>query len=86
MFSAALLVERGNHRAPSENWGEFVFLSSPSPGDRVAVMREREQHYLTVLSVHHRPVANGAANDPGSGPSAEVVARWTGSEIIQDES
>ncbi len=76
MQAARLLVERGSLRAQSEDWGEYHFLSMPSPGDRVAVPREGQNHYLTVLSVHHQPVA---AADAGSGePRADVVAKWTG--------
>lgn len=82
MFEAKLLVERGNHRAVSQDWGGFAFLAAPSPGDRIAVWRDGDHHYLTVLSVHHRPVPfpPGKAGDTELQPAAEVVARWTGSE------
>lgn len=80
MFKAKLLVDHGNHRGSSQDWGHFAFLSAPSPGDRVAIARDGAQHYLTVLSVHHRPVAIAGESDPVE-PAAEVVARWTGSDV-----
>lgn len=85
MFGATLLVERRNHRVPFEDWGKLVFLSSPSPSDRVAVMRAREQQFFTVLGVHPRLVAAGAAKDSDSGPSAEAVARWPGVDSVPYE-
>jgi len=75
MATARLLVERGSLRDQSEDWGEHDFLQLPSPGDRVAVGRGNEVHYLTVLCVHHQAVPSGAAAAPG----AQVVAKWTGS-------
>ena len=75
MVRARLLVERGSLRDQSEDWGEQEFLQLPSPGDRVAVRRGNETHYLTVICAHHQPVpAEG-----GGQPSAQVVAKWTGS-------
>lgn len=76
MQDARLLVERGSLRAQSEDWGEYRFLSMPSPGDRVAVQREGQSHYLTVLSVHHQPIPVGEAGTKE--PIADVVAKWTG--------
>ncbi len=76
MVIAELLVERGSYGDKSQRWGEFRFLGLPSPGDRVAVEYEGTIHYLTVLCVHHRPVA---AEKAGSDPFAHVVAKWTGS-------
>lgn len=78
MNVARLLVERGSFRDKSEDWGIFGFASLPSPGDRITVDRDGTQ-YLTVLCVHHKPVAQG---DDGSSsePAADVVAKWTGSE------
>ena len=75
MATARLLVERGSLRDRSEDWGEHDFLALPSPGDRIAAPRDNEMHYLTVLCVHHQAVPTGA----GSAPSAQVVAKWTGS-------
>jgi phage gp45-like len=76
MEAARLLVERGSLRAQSEDWGEYHFLSMPSPGDRVAVLREGQTQYLTVLSVHHQPIR--APDAASSEPRADVVAKWTG--------
>ncbi|MEO3389238.1 hypothetical protein [Mesorhizobium sp. CAU 1741] len=81
MFAARLMVERGSFRDKSQDWGVYAFLSAPSPGDRVAAAHEDTTHYLTVISVHHKPVP--LANDGGTGgetPSADVVAKWTGSD------
>lgn len=75
MVSARLLVERGTLRDQSQDWGEHHFLALPSPGDRVAVTRDGELQYLTVICVHHQPVPGGGAGAPG----ADVVAKWTGS-------
>jgi hypothetical protein len=77
MIEARLLVERGTLRDQSEDWGAYNFLGLPSPADRVAVHRGNETHYLTVICVHHAPVA---ARDGGMGPTAQVVAKWTGAE------
>lgn len=76
MVTARLVIERGSVDQRSEDWGKFDFLAMPSPGDRVRVNRGAERHYLTVLCTHHNP----AATDGGDTPSAEVVARWTGSD------
>lgn len=76
MIEARLLVERGTLRDQSEDWGAFHFLALPSPGDRVAVDRDEGVHYLTVICVHHAPVAVAR----GAQPSAQVVAKWTGAE------
>ena len=79
---AKLLVERGSYDAPSQEWGEYEFLGLPSPGDRIAARYAGDLHYLTVLCVHHRPVAMQAGDsgqETGS-PSAEIVAKWTGKE------
>ena len=75
MARARLLVERGSLRDRSEDWGELEFLQLPSPGDRIAARREGEVNYLTVICVHHQPVAAGEGQ-----PGAQVVAKWTGSE------
>ena len=77
MVVARLLVERGSFRDQSEEWGEFEFLGLPSPGDRLTVSREGGTNYLTVLCVHHKPIARQGA-DPTNAPSAHVVAKWTG--------
>lgn len=74
-MEARLFVERGSLRDQSEDWGAFSFLALPSPADRITVTREGQVQYLTVLCVHHEPVAVGLSGDP----SAQVVARWTGS-------
>jgi len=77
--SGKLLVERGSYDAPSQDWGDFDFLGLPSPGDRIAALYDGSTHYLTVLCVHHRPVAVGKSDNQGS-PKAEIVAKWTGIE------
>ena len=77
--SGKLLVERGSYDAPSQDWGDFEFLGLPSPGDRIAALYDGSTHYLTVLCVHHRPVAAGTSDSQGS-PKAEIVAKWTGIE------
>jgi hypothetical protein len=74
MISARLVVERGSLRDQSEDWGEYQFLQLPAPADRVTVTRGNVTEYLTVICVHHAPKASGEA-----GPTAEVVAKWTGS-------
>lgn len=74
MVDAKILVVRGRVET-SEDWGEFDFLALPSPGDRIMVSREGVANYATVLSVHHHPKIRGS----GDRPSAEVVAKWTGS-------
>ncbi|MGV6876628.1 hypothetical protein ACUSIJ_28665 [Pseudochelatococcus sp. B33] len=79
MFSARLLVERGSGRSPSQDWGEYAFVAAPSPGDRIAAQHDGTTHYLTVINVHHKPVAIPASSSPAA-PSAEVVAKWTGSD------
>ena len=78
MVSARLLVERGSLRDRSEDWGDYRFLALPSPGDRLTVRREEKTNYLTVICVHHQPVAFSAGDDEA--PSAQVVAKWTGAE------
>lgn len=76
MATARLLVERGSLRDRSEDWGDQDFLALPSPGDRIAARHGDEVHYLTVICVHHQIVPAGA----GESPSAQVVAKWTGSD------
>jgi len=61
--------------ADSEDWGAFDFLSLPSPGDRLMIERDGAENYATVLSVHHSP----SPISLGLEPTAEVVAKWTGS-------
>ncbi|WP_170005698.1 hypothetical protein [Pseudopontixanthobacter vadosimaris] len=75
-ISGKLLVERGSYNAPSQDWGEFSFLSLPSPGDRIEAQHEGGTHFLTILCVHHRPVALGKMISDE--PRAEIVAKWTG--------
>lgn len=80
--SGKLLVERGSYDAPSQDWGDYEFLGLPSPGDRIAANYEGDLHYLTVLCVHHRPIAKAGeerTREFGS-PGAEIVAKWTGKE------
>lgn len=77
MASARLLVERGPVRAASEDWGEFLFVSLPSPGDRIAADYNGATHYLTVICVHHKPAMAG---NSGAAPSAAVVTKWTSSD------
>lgn len=80
MPDAKLLVERGSsYKDPSQDWGEFRYTSMPSPGDRLAVLRDGETHYLTVLCVHHAPVALADGSIATDEPKASVVAKWTGS-------
>lgn len=81
MATAQLLVERGSYRDRSQDWGSFDFLALPSPGDRLAVEHEGTTHFLTVLCVHHKPARIPDGSDsPVEAASAEVVAKWTGSE------
>ncbi len=80
--SAKLLVERGSIDAPSQDWGLYDFMDLPSTGDRIAALYDGSLHYLTVLCVHHRPIAQ-ANDDRGRGlgsPKADVVAKWTGKD------
>lgn len=77
MTAAKLLVERGFGRGPSQDWGMFEFLTLPSPGDRIAAPFDGQLHHLTVISVHHRPVAAGASSGV---PEADVVTKWTSAE------
>lgn len=58
----------------SEEWGEFDFVSVPSPADRIVMRREGAENYATVLAVHHYPIVRGS----GDNPIAEIVATWTG--------
>lgn len=74
MIEARLAVEKGSLRDQSEHWGEYRFLSLPSPGDRVMVERDGTMQYLTVICVHHAPVPLTETAPPG----AQVVAKWTG--------
>ncbi len=74
MISGKIILVRGKESV-SEDWGEFEFVSSPSPGDRIMVQRESIENYATVLAVHHYPKIAGS----GETPSAEIVAKWTGS-------
>jgi hypothetical protein len=75
MVVAKLIVERGSSPQGSEDWGEHEFLGLPSPADRIMVMYQGAENYLTVLCVHHQPQPRGS----GIQPLAEVVAKWTGS-------
>jgi hypothetical protein len=75
MFVAQLIVDRGSPALDSEDWGKFEFASPPSPADRIMVVHEGAENFLTVLCVHHQPCPAGT----GEKPSAEVVAKWTGS-------
>lgn len=77
MVVAQLLVERGSFRDQSQDWGAHQFLALPSPGDRITVRHEDETHYLTVLCVHHQPIAPAEVGR-ASTPLANVVAKWTG--------
>ena len=74
MIRGKIVVVRGS-AAVSEDWGEFEFLSMPSPADRIMVVRDGTENYATVLSVHHYPAPVGG----DAQPQAEIVAKWTGS-------
>lgn len=78
VFVASLLVQRGSVDAKTQDWGLHSFVASPSPGDRVAAEHDGIIHYLTVLSVHHKPVPYGDGS--AQTPEADVVAIWTGSD------
>lgn len=80
MFIATLLVERGSIHDRSQNWGDYAFVSLPSPGDRIAADYNGNTHHMTVICVHHRPVRISADEDLADGPRAEVVAKWTSSD------
>lgn len=77
MPSGRLLVERGPIRNASEDWGEYAFVSLPSPGDRIAAQYAGTTHYLTVICVHHKPTTVGVN---GAVPLADVVTKWTSSD------
>lgn len=77
MASARLLVERGPVRNMSEDWGEYAFVSLPSPGDRIAAQHDGTTHYLTVICVHHKPVLT---SDSEVAPYADVVTKWTSAD------
>ena len=82
MFTAKLLVDRGSIHDKSQDWGNYGFVSLPSPGDRIATHYNDSIHYMTVICVHHRPVqlhADGAL-ESATPPTAEVVAKWTSSD------
>lgn len=81
-FTAKLVVERGSIRDQSQDWGDYEFLSLPSPGDRIAAYYDGTTHYLTVICVHHRPkrVDDPERRDVAKSPSAEVVAKWTSAD------
>ena len=74
MIRARICVLRGT-KAQQEEWGEFEFQSMPSPADRIMVRRDGMENYATVISVHHYPRTVGSNDEP----SAEVLAKWTGS-------
>ena len=74
MIRGKISVVRGQGNI-SEDWGEYDFLSAPSPADRLMVERDGVPNYATVLSVHHSPSPVGS----GGEPTVEVVAKWTGS-------
>lgn len=74
MINSKLIMVRGK-ASNSEEWGEFDFLSLPSPGDRVVLNRDGAENYATVIAVHHYPTIRAS----GDQPSAEIVAKWTGS-------
>lgn len=81
MLVMQLLVQKGSVDSSTQDWGFFAFVSSPSPGDRIAAERDGKTNFLTVLSVHHKPVAvNAAVDAPAEQPAADVVAIWTGSD------
>lgn len=80
MIEALLLIERGSIRDKSQDWGAHAFVALPSPGDRIVVRHDGEAHYLTVLCAHHRPVPVDEVADGSAEPTAEVIAKWTGSE------
>lgn len=78
-----LLVQRGSVDSATQDWGEYSFVSAPSPGDRVAAEHGGKTHYLTVLSVHHKPVSatdNSSIEKMQQMPAADVVAIWTSSD------
>ncbi|GAA0268772.1 hypothetical protein GCM10009127_05780 [Alteraurantiacibacter aestuarii] len=74
MICGKVIMVRGKDSL-SEDWGEFEFLALPSPADRIMIIRDATENYSTVLAVHHHPCAAGS----GDKPSAEIVAKWTGS-------
>lgn len=75
MIAARLLVDRGSAPDGSEDWGAYEFLALPSPADRIMVIRDGEENFLTVLCVHHNPTLQGGG---GARPTADVVTKWTG--------
>lgn len=82
MFTAKLTVERGSIYDKTQDWGEYGFVSLPSPGDRIAAYYNESTHYMTVICVHHRPVQLHVEGKPDHdrSPTADVVAKWTSSD------
>lgn len=80
MFIARLLVERGSIHDKSQDWGNYAFVSLPSPGDRIAAYYNDNTHHMTVICVHHRPVRTDAEGSQTEGPAADVVTKWTSSD------
>lgn len=74
MISGKVTLVRGK-AATSEDWGSHDFLALPSPGDRLMVERDGDEHYGTVIAVHHTPRPSGR----DAHPTVEIVAKWTGS-------
>jgi hypothetical protein len=86
LITLNLLVQKASIDASSQNWGNYTFVASPSPGDRIAAKHDGVTHYLTVLSVHHNPVASVSFDEQANPnmPSANVVAIWTGSDTLAE--
>lgn len=82
MLGLRLLVQKGSVDSATQDWGVLNFVASPSPGDRIAVEHDSKIHYLTVLSVHHKPVSvhSISGSEASDTPEADVVAIWTGSD------
>lgn len=80
MFIARLLDERGAIYDKSQNWGNYAFVSLPSPGDRLVAHYNDNMLHMTIICVHHRPVCITADGRQADEPAAEVVAKWTCSD------
>jgi len=82
LLGLRLLVQRGSVDSATQDWGVLNFVAAPSPGDRIAVEHDGKTNYLTVLSVHHKPVAvrDLSGGETSETPAADVVAIWTGSD------
>jgi hypothetical protein len=48
-FTARFDGGKGFHSGSIEDWGNYAFVSLPSPGDRIAAEYDGTHAYLTVI-------------------------------------